>query len=267
MAEAQATVEGIFREAEETLAECLITIESPKAGWNATHVFNCARKLTKSVRLVLQLAPAGPFAEKLLLARGSLLSRLTRIQRAPASLSAFLNQSHENYALMENRQMIIGESFYKEGMTVTSCLDYAAVQESLSAHQGDPKTCQKGIVALQVSNNPDGLILTNGSSLCLLFISLLLFQLLPPPLTITGPLASRRAVASRVLHRVHAITVKILPRPKEIPPYLPYGTRHFEAFFIPGYCRRYGHARGICAVGGRRTTTRRDQGEGREKKE
>lgn len=254
MAEVASSPQEILQEAEGTVRECETSLNSPRSGWNATHVFNCARKATKAVRALSQLAHAGPLVERLLLARGGLLSRLTRIQRTEASLSAYLNQSHENYHLMELRQMISSDGgFYKDGMTVSSCLDYAAFQESCAAFANEPQRCQKGIVALQVSSMkawrcrhdlPCSLF-PFATVIIFLSFCLSLLSSLPcffPSFLSVGPAAARGAAAPVLLLGIPQAFIALRPRPQAVPRDLPHGRHDQQTLPSAGCGRRHGNA-------------------------
>jgi hypothetical protein len=147
--ETQATL--IIAEADAVSQSCDAVLTCGSQSWNATEVFNCARKATRMVRQLNQLGQLTPLAARLLLQRASLMSRLARIQRSEGSTAAYLNQCRENFMLLEQRG-ITGENFVRDGISVAASLDYAAFTEVNASFNNDPRACQKGIVALQVRN-------------------------------------------------------------------------------------------------------------------
>ena len=139
-----------MEEALAVTAECERALEAPNVGWNSTSMFNLARKVTKVVRLMGGATmPATSIAQRVLIARGSLLSRLVRIQRTETSTAAYLNQCRENYALLEQRG-VAAEHLTHEGASVQAGLDYASFAEASASFLNEPLLCQRGIVVLQV---------------------------------------------------------------------------------------------------------------------
>lgn len=137
-------------EAQQAAAEGEASLDAPLKGWDSTALFNAARKVTRCVRALMAGGNLGQLFERLLILRGSLLSRLARIQRSDSSAVAFLNQCRENFGLLEQRGQL-SALLLQDTTSVHATLDFASFNEACASFAGDPRQSQRGIVAVQVS--------------------------------------------------------------------------------------------------------------------
>jgi hypothetical protein len=152
-----------YAEAEAVACEGEDALDAPLKGWDSTAVFNAARKVTRHVRGLMAAGNIGPLFERLLIIRGSLLSRLARIQRSDSSAVAFLNQCRENYSLLDQHGQLTS-LLLQDTTSVHATLDFASFNEACASFAGDPRQSQRGIVAVQVRGGRQGCGWLAGSS-------------------------------------------------------------------------------------------------------